>query len=89
MRETTDKYKLLVHFYRAKQAYQTFATIYHSNIFTFLQIYPDLLQFTYKADLKMPTLQKIRRALLVTFRMSGALYSTTLYCTALCCIVAI
>ena len=50
MHETTHKYKLLVHFSKAKQPYYTFTTIHHSNVFTFLQINPHLSYFTYKVD---------------------------------------
>ena len=81
MRENTNKCKLPVHFSKAKLTCFPFVTIYYFNVFIFHQIYPNLLQFTYKVDQKMPKLstftqklqqQKLTRALLVvhvTFRM--------------------
>ena len=44
MHETTNKYKPPVHYSTAKMACYSFATIYYSNIYTFLLIYPHLLQ---------------------------------------------
>ena len=49
MHETSNKYELPVRYSKAKLA---FATIYYSNEITFLQMYPNLLQFTYKVEQK-------------------------------------
>ena len=63
MRETTYEYKLPVNFSKAKLAWCPFATMYYSNAFTFLQIYPLLLQFTYTVYLKIQTPRKLTQAL--------------------------
>ena len=52
---TTNKYKLSVDFSKAEVACCPFATIYYSNVLTFLQMYPPSLQFTYKLDLRNQT----------------------------------
>ena len=59
MPETTNKHKLIVNFSKAKLACYAFATIYYSNVFTCLQLYPHFLLFTYKVDLKISNIQKI------------------------------
>ena len=61
MRETTNKYKLPVYFSKAKLACYPFSTIFYSNIFTFLQIFPHLLQLKYKGDLKIQSPWKFTR----------------------------
>ena len=72
MHETTYKYKLPEHLSKAKLNWCPLSTIYYSNAFTFLLIYPLLLQYTYKVNLKLLTprkctqkLQEFTRALLI------------------------
>ena len=75
---TKSKYK--INFSKARLAAYPVGTMYYSKVITFLQIWPHLLQFTYKVNLKMPQhknstkkFQKFTRALLamlMTFRMS-------------------
>ena len=81
MHGAPNKYRLPVHFSKAKLACYPFVTIYYLYVLNFLQISPHLLQHTYRVDPKRPTtrtftqkLQKITRVLLVVlviFRMSG------------------
>ena len=59
MRETPNKYKLLVHFFKAKLALYPFATIYNSNVLTFLQFYLHLLKFIDKFYPQMPATGKL------------------------------
>ena len=47
MRETTNKYLILVHVSKAKLVCYSFATIYYSNVLPFFSKFtPTLLQFT-------------------------------------------
>ena len=52
MSETTNKYKRPVCFSKAKLAWYPFTTIYFLTVLNILQIYPNLLKFTYKFDPK-------------------------------------
>ena len=46
MPKTTNKYKLQEFFVKSELACYIFATLYYSNVFTFLQTYHHLLQLT-------------------------------------------
>ena len=72
MRESTYENKHPVYFPKAKLAWWPFATIYYSNVFTFLLIYPLLLQFTYKVDLKTLTPEKATRVHVDVLDKQGA-----------------
>ena len=87
MCETNIKYKLPAHFSKVKLVCRSFATIYYSNIVTFLQIYPNLIQFTYIVDLNMITpnkftqkLHKLAQTLLIMLLTLECLLSLAILC---------